>query len=170
MSVSDLETRIKGQLKDKMGRYRTQSLFVEHKHPEYPAPFTLKEYDHKGAVSMYRKYMEISDPTEYTVAKQLLGSWKHWTLLSEAAWFRPLLDEWRTELQVKLTRQRLQEMSDAAANGNVTASKWLDDKFGLKAVSKRGRPSNDERKAHLKAAAAESDMVLEEATRLGLVK
>ena len=53
-------------LKDSMGRFRTLSLFVEHKHDKYPAPYTLKPYNHKGAMSMYLKYMEIGDPTEYT--------------------------------------------------------------------------------------------------------
>ena len=168
--TSDIEIRIKGQMKDRMGRYRTQSLFIEHKNPDYPAPFTLQEHDVDGAVSLYRKYMELQDPTEYTVAKKLLGSWKHWTILAESSWFNPILEEWRAELQVSLTRQRLREMSEAAANGNVTASKWLDDKFGLKTTSKRGRPSNDERKAHLKAVTKEMDLLSEEAVRLGLVK
>lgn len=61
-------------LKDSQGRFRTKSLFVEMKHPDYSAPYTLKDYDHKGAMSMYQKYMAIGDPTEYEQAIALLGS------------------------------------------------------------------------------------------------
>ena len=166
--IKEFYTDITKEFKDKMGRYRTASLFIEHKHEDYPAPFTLKQYDHRGRVSMYRKYMEYADPTEYSVAKGLLGSWKHWQQLCECSWFTPLLEEWREELNAKLALERFREATKAAENGNVTATKWLDDKYGLKVPSKRGRPSKDERKAHLKAVTKEMDMITEEAERLGL--
>lgn len=152
-----------------MGRPRTQSLFVEHKHDSYPAPFTLKPYDHKGRLSMYLKYMEYGDPTEYSFALGCLGSWKHWETLSSAQWFKPYVEEWRKELQQKMAYERFKEMHEAANKGDLRGTKWLDDKYGLKPAPKRGRPSNAEKKAHLKAVGEEQDLIKEEAARLGLV-
>ncbi len=159
-------------LKDAMGRFRTKSLFVEHKHPDYSAPYTLKPYDHKGSMSMYRKYMEIGDPTEYEQAIALLGSWKHWKLLSEATWFKPLLTEWRRELKVKFESDRYHEMLDVAENSKgtpmgVQATKWLAERYSQQ-TPKRGRPSKAEKKAALKQEQDEDTLLKEEIERLGL--
>ena len=156
-------------MKDKMGRFRTVSLFVENKLPGYVAPYTLKDYDHKGAMSMYLKYMEYSDPTEYSVALGLLGSWKHWQALTSADWFKPYVEQWRAELKQKLAYERFTEMADAATKKkDLRATKWLDEKYGIRPVSKRGRPSKQEKAAHLKEVADEHAMIKEEAERLGL--
>jgi len=156
-------------LKDTVGRFRTLSIFVEHKLDKYPAPFTLKDYDHKGAMSMYLKYMEYSDPTEYSVALGLLGSWKHWQALTGADWFKPYIEQWRGELKQKLAYERFVEMADAATKkGDLRATKWLDEKYGIKAPSKRGRPSKAEKNAALTEFKEEQTMIKEEAERLGL--
>ena len=160
-------------LKDTVGRFRTQSLFVETPHPDYPAPFTLKTYDHKGGISMYRKYMEIGDPTEYRIAVGLLGSWEHWAHLCECTWFKPYVEKWRNELAVKFESDRYQEMLDVAemqkgtAQG-VQATKWLAERYSTPAKPKRGRPSKAEKKAALKEATEEETLLKEEAQRLGL--
>lgn len=155
-------------LKDSMGRFRTLSLFVEHKHDSYPAPFTLKDYDHKGALSMYLLYMEHSDPTEYSFAIGTLGSWKHWEALSTAEWFKPYVEQWRKELKQKLAFERFKEMYDAAQKGDLRGTKWLDDKFGIRPAAKRGRPSKAEKKAYLKEVEDEKALIKEEAERLGI--
>jgi len=174
--TDDTETTPKGvdeptgyeHLKDSMGRFRTLSLFVEHKLDSYPAPFTLKDYDHKGAMSMYLKYMEYSDPTEYSFAIGMLGSWKHWEALCSSEWFSPYITQWRKELKQKLAYERFKEMVVAAdKKGNIHATKWLDEKYGVKAGSKRGRPSKAEKAAHLKEIAEEKELIREEAERLG---
>jgi len=160
-------------LKDNMGRFRTKSLFVEHKHPDYSAPYTLKPYDHKGSMSMYRKYMEIGDPTEYEMAIALLGSWKHWQLLAEASWFKPLLEEWRKELKIKFESDRYQEMIEVAEKHKgtpmgVQATKWLAERYSGTAPPKRGRPSKAEKKAALQREQEEDALLAEENERLGL--
>jgi hypothetical protein len=155
-------------LKDSMGRFRTQSLFVEHKHDSYPAPFTLKEYNHRGAMSMYLKYMEYSDPTEYSVAIGLLGSWRHWKQLTSADWFEPYITQWRAELKNKLEYERFKEMHDLATRGNTRASIWLDDKYGTRKKPKRGRPSKHEKNKLLKEEAEDAALLKEEQERLGL--
>ena len=161
-------------LKDSMGRPRTLSLFVEHKHDKYPAPFTLKPYDHRGRMSMYRKYMEIGDPTEYSQAIGLLGSWEHWVTLTSAEWFKPYVEKWRAELKVKFESDRFREMCEVAETHKgtpqgVQATKWLAERYSdPKQTTKRGRPSKAEKKAYLKKAAEEDELLNEEATRLGL--
>ena len=161
------------ELKDVMGRFRTQSLFVENKLDKYPAPFTLKPYDHRGCISMYRKYMEYGDPTEYTQAIALLGSWKHWQTLCAAPWFIPYINEWRDELATKFESDRFREMSKVAEDQpgtpvGVQATKWLAERYSKVEKPKRGRPSKAEKKAALKEAMAEDELLTEEAARLGL--
>ncbi len=163
-------------LKDSMGRFRTQSLFIEHRNPKYPSPFTLKDVDHKGAVSMRLKYLEISDPTEYSTAIALLGpqGWRHWQILLECAWFKPHVARWRTELTTKFESDRFNEMNDVASAqkgtpSGVAATKWLADRYSSKGTSvKRGRPSKDEKNALLREESEEDKLVAEEAQRLGL--
>lgn len=157
-----------------MGRFRTQSLFVEMKLDKYPAPFTLKTYDHRGRMSMYRKYMEIGDPTEYSQAIGLLGSWEHWKTLCAAEWFKPHIEKWRDELRIKFESDRYREMSEVAETHKgtpqgVQATKWLAERYSKVEAPKRGRPSKAEKAQHLKEAAEEETLTSEEAARLGLV-
>ena len=160
-------------LKDSMGRFRTLSLFVENKHEKYPAPYSLKPYNHRGAMSMYQIYMDVGDPTEYTQAIALLGSWKHWTLLSECEWFKPLLKEWRNELETKFESDRFLEMEDVAKTHKgtpqgVSATKWLAERYSTVRKPKRGRPSKAEKKAALIEETEDDKLHQEDAERLGL--
>ena len=159
-------------LKDSMGRFRTQSLFIEMKNSKYPAPFTLKDTDTNGAISMYRKYMEIGDPTEYSTAIALLGSWRHWQILTACAWFQEHIAKWRDELAVKFESDRYQEMVSMAINhkgpAGVAATKWLADRYSHRSIPKRGRPSTAEKRAILKEESDEDKLLSEEAERIGL--
>lgn len=160
-------------LKDSMGRPRTLSLFVEHKHDKYSAPFTLKPYDHRGRMSMYRKYMEIGDPTEYSQAIGLLGSWEHWQTLCAAKWFKPYIEKWREELRVKFESDRYREMQEVADTckgtpQGVQATKWLAERYSNSKPAKRGRPSKAEKAAALKEQLKEEELLAEEQERLGL--
>ena len=160
-------------LKDSMGRFRTQSLFVEHKHEKYPAPFTLKDYDHNGGMSMYQLYMNASDPTEYTQAIALLGSWKHWQLLCNTEWFKPIVAGWRDELKVKFESDRFREMIDVTTTckgtpQGVSATKWLAERYSRVTSPKRGRPSKAEKAQNLRKDSEEDQLLKEEAARLGL--
>lgn len=160
-------------LKDNMGRFRTKSLFIEMKHPDYSAPYTLKPYDHKGCMSMYRKYMEIGDPTEYEQAIALLGSWRHWVQLTSTNWFGEYINEWRKELKIKFESDRYQEMIEVAEKHKgtpmgVQATKWLAERYSEDTKPKRGRPSKAEKQAALKQEQEEDKLLAEEQERLGL--
>lgn len=157
-------------LKDAQGRFRTQSLFWESRHPDYPPVFTLKKYEHEGCVSMYQKYMEIADPTEYQVAIRLLGSWDHWCKLKDRPWFKDELEGWREELRIRLDSERYYEAKTKAEDGDLQATKWLATTYGEKAKPKRGRPSLAEKQAALKQSIEEERDLAEDAKIIGLVK
>ena len=166
--------------KDSQGRFRTKSLFMEHLLPAYPAHFTLKKFNvtknGKEYISMYKKYIEIGDPTEYQVATRLLGSWDHWLVLQKAQWFREELAGWRSELQIKMESERAKKMLEIVNGGDpssaavIQATKWLADRYGTKKDIKRGRPSKDEVDNHLKRLKAEDEDLSEDLARLGLTK
>ena len=160
-------------LKDSMGRFRTQSLFIERKNSKYPAPFTLKDIDHNGALSMRIIYLDTADPTEYSTAIALLGSWRHWQLLTACEFFKPYVNAWREELATKFESDRFQEMVEVSSKSQgtpagVAATKWLADRYSKKPELKRGRPSKDEKNKLLLEESAEDKVLEEEAKRIGL--
>jgi len=168
------------QLKDTQGRFRTQSLFWETRHESYPAFFTTKreaiERDGRTYISLYEKYMEIADPTEYQVAIRLLGSWDHWQALLSSKWFQELVCEWRSELKVKMESDRyfkMKEVSEDAQKGRenaaVQATKWLSERYTpVERKQKRGRPTKDEKKAHLKEVERDAQDLAADAARIGI--
>lgn len=122
---------------------------------------------------MYRKYMEIADPTEYSQAIALLGSWRHWEVLTACEWFQPYVERWRSELATKFESDRYHEMKDVAekskgTSAGIRATAWLAERYSPTEKPKRGRPSEDEKKARLKEEADEDKQLKEEAERLGL--
>ena len=161
------------QFKDTTGRFRTQSLFVEFTNDSYSTHFTLKKKDFKGHISLYRKYMEIGDPTEYQVAIQLFGSYAHWKTLCKGKWFMKHLTGWRLELKDKMESDRYHDMLTRSADQGpqgLQATKWLAGRYGgdSKTNSKRGRPSKEEKAAHLIQSAREAADSLEDADRIGV--
>ena len=162
--------------KDTQGRFRTQSLFIETPHESYPAYFTLKKSDHtkngKVYTSLYRKYMEIGDPTEYQMAIRLFGSWDHWLALTKSKWFGEHLTGWREELKTRLESDRYFEMDQVAKTCSlqpqgIQATKWLAERYGDTATAKRGRPSKAEKAKHLRKLQDESEDLKEDAKRIG---
>lgn len=112
------------ELRGKNGVYMTQALFYEQPSGEDEiAKFTLKDYDHKGYISMYLVYMQYD--TEYEAALRLLGSWKHWCKLKELAWFKEHVDAWNAERDLRDKALAKQQLKENAENGNVTAQRLL---------------------------------------------
>lgn len=130
---------------DKMGRYRTQSLFLEMDY-EPEAMFTLKEHNHSHAgkdyISLKKLYMEMEDPTEYNFATTYLAGWKHWERICANKILRKHIDEWRDELEQKLRAKAVLRMIESADGGNYQAAKWLADRGWQTRAA--GRPSKSE--------------------------
>lgn len=156
--------------KDKMGRYRTLSLFKETcMTPNLEPCFTLNEHDKNGLPSMRRLYIEIADPTEYKFAIQVLGSWDHWERLRECEWFKPVIAKWRNILDLKLKSEAIDALrATASMEGakGTSAARWLAEN-GVDG-QKRGRPTREEKAGYLKQAVLEDSSTEDEYRRLGL--
>lgn len=127
--------------------------------------YTLKEEDHLGYPSLSRLYLEMEDPTEYDFAIACLESWTHWEQLLACNWFKPHINRWRKELEVKLKSRALAEIKAEAKNGgrnSFAANKYLlergwEPKEGQGRT--RGRPTKEEiRKASQELAKATEDL------------
>jgi hypothetical protein len=143
---------------DGMGRFRTQSLFLELGYAE-EALFTLKDFDHEWNGKIYpslkRLYLEMADPTEYAFATEYLLNWRHWQRICENKVLGRHIDEWRDELEVKLRSKAILDAIHAAKDGNFQAAKWVADRGW--STKGRGRPSKEEVERETKIQARISD-------------
>ena len=130
---------------DSMGRFRTQSLFLELGYSD-ESLYTLKDIDHewngKSYPSLKRLYLEVADPTEYTFATEHLLGWRHWQRICENKVLARHVDEWRDELEVKLRSKAILDAVHAAKTGNFQAAKWVADRGW--ANKGAGRPSKSD--------------------------
>ena len=157
--------------KDDQNRYLTRALFKETSdlmsRKKFSPEFTLKEHDIKGYKSMRALYLSYDDPTEYTFAIEVLGSWDHWQKLSNCTWFKDdYLEPWRFELEIKLRAQGINVMKGLALDKNKDAAKWLAQ--GGWGATKRGRPSKEEVEGERKIRARLKDDIEADAERLGI--
>lgn len=111
--------------------------------------YTLKDHDHNGYPSLYRLYMETNDPTEWRFATTYLDGWKHWELLQACVWFKPYIERWRRELELRMKSQALARIMAEAKTTNkesFSANKYLLEKGWepKDTASKRGRPSKED--------------------------
>lgn len=143
-------------------KYLLQALFYEYGNNQY-TKYTLKRRDYKGYPSLYRLYMEMGDPTEYTFATKYLYDWKHWNLLCDTSWFKPHIDEWREELEIKHQAQALHNLKlmsqDKADKNYYQANKFLIDKGWKQKKEKITQTAKD--KIHRKAVELAEESVLE---------
>ena len=94
--------------------------------------YTLKKWEHDGKPSLWQKYMEIGDPTEYEFAQQCFEGWEHWQILAQSAWFQEHITAWREELQVRLQSEGLKRIKEEAldpdSRNSYSAAKLLLDR------------------------------------------
>jgi hypothetical protein len=162
------------KFKNSVGRYYLRGLFYEETLSDKSSVvYTLKREDHAGYPSLYRLYMETADPTEYQFAVRHLDGWAHWLELSQAEWFAPYRDAWRSELSTRLRSEALAgiiTLSKTETHPSMfAASKYLLEATEKPAgASKRGRPTKDEVKQELRRQAASEAEFAEDAKRLNL--
>lgn len=137
----------KATLRDTLGRPLTQSLFLELGYNTQYAVYTLKDedYEYEGKLypSLKRLYLEMEDVVEYDFANKYLLGWNHWKRLQENKQLTPHIDEWRTELELKLRSQAVRDIIDMTADEkSFQAAKWIADK-GWHKLGK-GRPRTAE--------------------------
>lgn len=136
----------KSIFKDKMGRYITQGLFIDHRYDETYAIYTLEDQDkeYKGHVytSLKRLYLEECDPTEYHFANKYLYGWEHWLALKNNKELYKEIEQWEEELEVKIRAKGVHSLMKMSESANFNAAKWVADGQWQQ---KRGRPSKDEK-------------------------
>ncbi len=126
-----------------IGSQLTQGLFYEYRHQtttKASPPYTLREIEWKGCISMYQIYMK--EESEYEAALILLGSWSHWTRLCKCSWFKPYVTAWREEREIREAALGKKTLIEKAAEGNVSAAKEL--VHQVTKAKKRGRPSKND--------------------------
>jgi hypothetical protein len=123
--------------------------------------YTLKDVDHLGYPSLYRLYMEADDPTEYHFATTHLDGWAHWERLQECSWFKPYVDAWRRELEVRFRANALKNIQ-AAANDLKSPSAYQANKFLVGQGWKESGPKR-------RAGQPSKDEIKKEATRLAQI-
>lgn len=148
----------KTKFKDSMGKYITQSLFLEHGYDTRYAVYTLLDFDkeYKGVIypSLRKLYVDMGDPTEYLFATTYLFGWDHWQRIAANVAIARDIEVWREELEIKLRAEAVAQLLKQS-NGNFNAAKWVADGQWK---GKRGRPS----KAELEKEKAIRQRVLDE--------
>jgi len=136
-------------LKDKDGRWRTASLFIERRVDAYDPLWTLKdddvEVDGVKYPSLKKVYFSFDHTPglEYEFAMETFKSWDHWTKLCGSQ-LRDVFSEWRDELDIKLKAEAIRTIIRTTNEGGAAAAnaaKYLAEK-GY--ANKRGRPAKEE--------------------------
>lgn len=138
--------------KNRMGKYFTKAMFVEHYDPNIKPVFTMKEFDweYEGVTypSFSRLFLEVGDPTGYLFAKEYLKSYKHFQELQKGGWFREYLDEILEELEIAqkaMGYKKIAEIATGETGSAYNAAKFLAKEGfeGEKTTGKKpvGRPS-----------------------------
>lgn len=131
---------------DVRGRPLTQSLFLELGYQEDFAIYTLKDWDWqyngKTYPSIKRLYLAHDDPLEYDFATTYFLGWNHWLRLCENKAIRKFINEWRTELELKLASQSIRNIIDMTADEKgFQAAKYVAERGWNK--NPVGRPKKD---------------------------
>lgn len=159
----------KSRFKNAVGAFYLAGMFFEEvNYDKASVVYTLKDEDHLGYPSLYRLYLEVSDPTEYRFAKEHLYSWKHWEMLQECNWFKPYLLRWRKELELKIRSQALVNIIESSVSKTkdaFTANKYLLD-ANWKGETRAGRPTKEAIKKQAQSIVSDQASVSDDYQRL----
>lgn len=162
----------KSKFKDSMGKYITQSLFLEMGYNADMAVYTFKDadYEYKGTVypSLRALYLKTMDPTEYIFAEKYLWGWEHWQRILDNKELRKEIDKWREELEVKLRAYGLMNALEHA-KGNFTAAQWVANGKWKPYSKQGGRPSKQDQAREKEIRQKAADEAERDAERLGIV-
>lgn len=157
----------KAAMVDGAGKYITQGLFYEAEYDMTFAQYTWgsedKEKDGKLLKSLKKLYLEMEDITEYEFATTYFIDFPHWQRLVNNKAVRVHIDQWREELELKLRARAARAIIKEAEKGNFNSAKWVAEKGWS---TKRGRPSKEEVASERKKAAALSEELADEASRV----
>lgn len=155
-----------------MGKFLTESLILELKYDRERAVYTLKDQDHEDEHGVYpslkRLYLECNDPTEYDFANTYLLGLQHWIRLSNNKRMKPVVEEWRFEMEYKMRSMAAKEIIKQARKGAWQASKWVVDRGWMERAA--GRPSAEDVERETKIQSRLADEYAQDAVLLTMVK
>lgn len=140
--------------------------------------YTLKDDDHLAQdgetyLSLYARYLDLADPTEFIFANTYFASYEHWRMICETEWFKAHVERYRRELELKLKSKYLVQVQRVAEDpqhkNSFEALKYLlSTGWKEKAKDKptRGRPSKNEIAQHVHEIAKEDRSLKEDWTRI----
>ena len=162
--------------KDKMGRYRTQSLFWEMRDESMEPIWCMKDYDLvKGDITypslkkLYMAYDHVPG-AEYDFAMEHLGSWDHWIKLCNDTTpaIKDMIQAWRDEIDIRLKAKGIKSIIMHSLDNDpkgLQAAKYLVEKGYAK---RAGRPSKEEVERELKTDARAAKDRQADLERIGL--
>ena len=104
--------------------------------------------------------------SEYDAAMLLVGSWHHWLRLKECNWFKPHVESWEKEREIREIALGKKILIEEAEAGNVSAARVL---YG-QSKAKKGRPSKQD-KAKLSREDADLDEFIKKSyAKVSLIK
>jgi len=168
------------KFKNEMGVLYLKALFFEQVNADKSTVvYTLKNEDHTvdGITypSLYKLYMSVGDPTEYRFAINHLDSWDHWERLCECSWFKPYVEKWRRELDLKIKSEslaRITAMSKVPSKEQFMANRYMLEKGWVpkeeQSKAQRGRPSKAEIKEAANDLVSTHSRTLTDLERLGI--
>jgi len=152
---------------DARNALRTTSLIKETRetlNQTYHPWFTIRETDRFGCVSLKAEFMKDADPTGYTTAMRVFGSYPHWERMRRNKFIGKHIKMWEEELEVKLRSEAIKKMRKM---DSPTAAKWLATRgWDGGAPNVRGRPTKDEVTRERKIQAAIMDEIEDDAKRV----
>jgi hypothetical protein len=165
------------KFKNSNGQLYTKRLFFETTtliNDRDSAIYTLKDEDHvsdgKTYLSLYKRYLDLEDVTEFTFANQFFDSYEHFRILTQAEWFLDHVKRWRRELQLKL-KNRLYDALKARASDPTDKNSFESVKLLINLLdppqrSSRGRPKKDEIAMAVKEIAKEEQSLADDHKRV----
>ena len=156
------------------GSYKTQSIFLETSlNDTTNVLMTLKEfpvtYKGKELPSLRQEFMADADPTGYTTAIRLFGSWNHWQRLKANKMINKFIMQYEDELDVMIRSGAVKALIESAMEDGgkgTTAAKYIAEKGWDK--RKAGAPSKQEKERELNVQGKVTDEVQDDYDRLGL--
>jgi hypothetical protein len=150
-----------------------KGLFLETSYTDLSfVAYTLKDVDHRGYPSLYRLFLETNDPTEYKFATTHLDGLLHWEKLCDCTWFKPYVERWRRELELRMKSialSRIMAEAKASSREAFNANKYLlekgwEPKDGPK--HSRGRPTKEQIQKAASDAASASQRLTDDFERI----
>jgi len=133
---------------------RTKGLFYElsfqSKDEDTTPIFSIRNVPKEGYIPLKKLYLSLSvdDPSEVTFVDEVFGDWPYWLALVDSVMFKPVIEEWRREAEVRRKQKAFQavikEMKEG--KGSFQAAKYL-----IEEPWKGGPTAADRKKARSKA-------------------